>query len=61
MRRQLDSAQAVVKEILGFYDDLATKFEKFAGLNMNKAKLSSYHEVVFPTPQKKDQPVCAGV
>jgi phage/plasmid-like protein (TIGR03299 family) len=52
MRRQLDSAQAVVKEILGFYDDLAAKFEKFAGFNMDKARLATYHEAVFPTPKK---------
>ena len=57
MQRRLDSAQEAVKDILGFYDDLQNQFEKFAGFSINKASLAAYHEAVFPTPKKEDQPI----
>ena len=53
MWRRLDSAQEIVKRILGFYDGLQSQFEKFASIAMDTARLTAYHEAVFPTPKRK--------
>jgi phage/plasmid-like protein (TIGR03299 family) len=53
MWRRLDSAQEIVKNILGVYDGLQSQFEKFASFAMDTTRLTAYHEAVFPTPKRK--------
>jgi phage/plasmid-like protein (TIGR03299 family) len=53
MPRKIEDAQEVVKNILGYYDDLGQKFNAFAGKKLDAESLTKYVKAVFPEPIRK--------
>jgi phage/plasmid-like protein (TIGR03299 family) len=53
MHRKLESAQEVVKRIMGYYDDLGEKFNAFASKQMTAESIAQYVKEVFPEPKRK--------
>jgi phage/plasmid-like protein (TIGR03299 family) len=56
MMKRLDDAQDRVKEILGYYEEIETRFTQFAEFQMTEDRLPRYLQGVFPDPtQRKGQ------
>jgi phage/plasmid-like protein (TIGR03299 family) len=53
MPRRIDTAQEAVKKILGYYDDIAKQFDRFASKQLDGKLLSTYLGTVFPFPKRK--------
>lgn len=53
MRNGITDAQKGVKEILGVFDDLETRYNKMADHQMDDVKMAGYLGVVFPDPPRK--------